>query len=357
MRSHPYLLAAACALLCSVAPLRAQRIFVGADFATRFDNREYAGTAFADASETLFGARLAPTLGVRWDERNTLAIGVDLRQDFGDDAKFLTEAKPLIYYAYETPRVFAAAGIFPRERLCGAYGELFFDDAYLFYNNRIQGLAGRYRAKGGGFVELAIDWEGMRSKRVREKFRLLSAGEWSGKRFYGGYALSLLHFAKTSDPAPGEGVVDYLLINPYGGLRFSALFDFDIRFGYVQSFQRDRIAENGWKAPKGGMLDVRIGYKGLSLGNTLYAGECQMPFFDRYGTALYAGSVFFATRNCIYNRTDISYGRRFFGDTVGVRAGFLFHCAGKGLGTQQRIEVDVRLQKIFDRRHRKAENR
>lgn len=349
------LLATAAALLSAVA-LRAQQPFVGAGFTTLFDNREYAASAFPKASETIFAMRLTPYAGLRWAECNSLTAAVELTQDFGDESGFLTEVKPLVWYSYEAERVLASAGIFPREQLRGSYGDLFFDPAWRFRHSRIQGLMGQYRSRTG-FVELAIDWEGMQSREVREKFRILTAGEWAGRYLYGGYALTLLHYAKTSDPAPDEGVVDHIVVNPYGGVRFRALFNFDIRLGYVQTLQRDRMAAAGWKTPKGGALDIRMDYKGLQLGNMLYAGENLAPFYGRYGTALYASSPFFGTRRHIYNRTDISYARRFFSETLGVRAGLFFHYDGTGLSTSQMVEVDVRLQKIFAKRRKAHENR
>lgn len=338
-----------CATLLVATAARSQEWVAGLDFATWFDNREYSGTEFADASETFFSARLTPQIGLRWDNRNTLTVAVDLLQDFGDGAKFLTEAKPQFWYQYEAPRVLAAAGIFPRTKLRGDYGPAFFDRSYLFYHNRLMGVMGQYRGESG-FVEAAIDWEGMQSDVQREKFRILSAGQYNGRRFYGGYALSLLHYAKTSDPAPDEGVVDNILVNPYGGLRFEAFFGFDIRLGYLQSLQRDRRAENGWVTPKGGVLDIRLSRWGLTLGNMLYAGENLMPFYNFYGGGLYANDVFFGTRNHLYNRTELSYDRRFFHGTLGVRAGIFFHCDGRGMGTSQMLELTVHLQKTVTRK-------
>lgn len=341
------------ALILSAASASAQQIIVGAEFTTRFDNREYAGTG-TTGSETFFSARLTPQLGVRWAERNTLMIAVDLLQNFGDGSKFLTDAKPQIWYQYEAPKVLAAAGIFPREKLRGDYGDAFFDPAYLFYNNRIQGVMGQYRTENG-FVEMAIDWEGMQTETQRERFRILSGGQYNGKLFYGGYALSLLHYAKTSNPTPFEGVVDNILVNPYGGVRFAAYFDFDIRLGYLQGLQRDRVSESGWVTPKGGMLDVKISRWGLTLGNMLYVGDDQLPFYDFYGDELYSNQLFFGTRDHIYNCTQISYARRFFDDTLGVKAGMFFHYNGVGMGTQQMLEVNVKFQKIFSKKEKHAD--
>ncbi len=331
-------------LLCAVsAPAVAQRFVAGVDFTTRFDNREYSGTPFAEGSETFFSARLTPCAGLRWAGDNELIFGVDLLQDFGDDARFLTAAKPKIWYRYASPHVEAAAGIFPRELLSDSYGEAFFDRSWLFYHNRVQGVMARYRGERSNFVELAIDWEGMQSATQREKCRILSAGEAGGRFLYGGYALTVLHYAKTSAPGPDEGVVDNILVNPYAGGRFTAFFDFDIRVGYLQSLQRDRRLENGWTTPKGGVLDVRMSRWGLTLANMCYVGENLMPFYDLYGGGLYANACFYGTREHLYNRTEVSYDRRFFNGTLGVRAALFFHCDGRSMGMQQLLEVNVSL--------------
>ncbi len=335
------------ALLFAALPaVRAQEWLVGARFQTYFDNREYASMG-VDGSKTLFAARLTPEVGIRWGGgHNRLMAAVELLQEFGDGSKFLTEARPLFWYQYDAPRAVAAAGIFPRAMLRGAYGEEFFDRGWLFHHDRLQGVMGQYRSDRG-FVEFAIDWEGMQGEGRRERFRILSGGEYEGRLLYGGYALSLLHFAKSSDPAPNEGIVDHLLVNPYGGIRFRAFFDFDIRLGLLQSMQRDRIAEAGWEAPTGGRLDLRISRWGFTLSEMLYAGESQTPFYGLYGDELYACCTFFGTREGFYSRSALSYARAFFDGTVDVRAGILFHCDGTGLGTQQVLQLTVRLQKIF----------
>lgn len=53
------------AALVAGGSLSAQNLIVGADFATRFDNREYANNDFNE-SQTLFSARLTPRIGVEW---------------------------------------------------------------------------------------------------------------------------------------------------------------------------------------------------------------------------------------------------------------------------------------------------
>ena len=56
------------AALVAGGSLSAQNLIVGADFATRFDNREYANNDFNE-SQTLFSARFTPRIGVEWMEK------------------------------------------------------------------------------------------------------------------------------------------------------------------------------------------------------------------------------------------------------------------------------------------------
>lgn len=322
--------------------VQAQEVVIGADFDTRFDNREYAGSS-VEQSKTLFTARLIPQAGVQWDERNALMIGADLRQHCGDPHS-LSAIKPLVSYAYRAPKVTAMAGIFLRNNLKGDYTEAFFDSDKLFYDNRVQGFLGQYHPDAENFVEFSLDWHGMKDWGSREKFRILSAGHRQWAHWYGGYAFSMLHFAGSEEIV--GNVVDYMTVNPHVGVRFGGGFAFDLRLGYLQGFQRDRRTDEGWKLPKGGLFDIAVRRWGLSLENMLYVGEDQLPFYDLYGEELYSASRFFSTPNHFYNRTTLAYEGRFYHDSVRVKAGLLFHCDGEIVGLQQIVELSVRLQKI-----------
>lgn len=326
----------------------AQEVFIGADFDTRFDNREDSG-CHIDDSGTYFGLRLTPKAGLIWAEKNRLVVAVDLWQDFGDDHNFLSRVKPQIYYQFDSKSAQAVAGIFPRSLLLGNYNAAFFDSAYLFYENRVQGVAAHYKSQSGSFVEFALDWVGMQSHDTREQFRILSAGEYKGQHWYGGYALSLQHFAKSTNVELAEGVVDNILVNPYVGFRYQGRFGFDASLGYLQSLQRDRRTDQGWEMPAGGQLTLTVDRWGVSLSNTLYVGRDMMPFWDIYGTELYPNSTFYGTSEGFYNRTTIAYDRRFFNDTLGVSAGLVFHYDGVGLGLQQVLKISVNLQKTVYR--------
>ena len=336
------------AALAAGGSLSAQNLIVGADFATRFDNREYANNDFNE-SQTLFSARLTPRIGVEWMGKNRLVVGVDLLQDFGNDTRFLTKARPIVYYQFNSKNVQANAGIFDRKELLGDYSRAFFSDSTAFYHNRLSGFLGHYKSteRENTYVEMAIDWEGMYSEQSREMFRIISAGRYTlDKGFYFGYAFSMFHFA---GKIGNENVTDNLLVNPYAGWEFNAYFDFDIKAGFLFAPQRARSIESGWKKQKGAQIDFVMTKWGVKLENNLYLGENLQPFRYAYvGEPLYAGEQFYSTTDHIYNRTWIGYDRRFFKGTMGVEAGMVFHYDGSGMGTQQMVKLSVDIQKLFN---------
>ena len=107
----------------------------------------------------------------------------------------------------------------------------------------MQGLALQYTDKIG-FAELVADWNGMYSAECREQFRILFSGEGHfAKIMYAGGSAEMHHYANRADFR--YNVVDDIVINPYLGVAFKAFFDFDIRLGYLQSLQRDRLTGGG----------------------------------------------------------------------------------------------------------------
>ncbi len=354
----------------------AQELLAGADFRMYFDNKEFGKNTFAVPgldieSGTDFAARLIPRIGIRWEEKNTLILGADMLQNFGEqNPAFVSEVKPVMYYQFLTPRVQAVAGIFTRDMMHDEdYSTAFFTEAHRFRHDRINGVLAQYNGQRNSYVEFVCDWEGMYSTRSREKFRILVAGRHYLKRyFYYGVNYSMFHFAGKKGPDGNdaeENVVDLQLLNPCIGVKFKAFFDFDIKLGGLLSAQRDRSYGHTWEMPGMGEMALRISRWGLSLEERLYVGDNMHPFFHghthengtvlTYGRELYPGESFFRTTEHIYSRTSLSYRRSFFHDTVWVRAEFAAHHDGTALGTQQFLEVGVRLLKpVYNsKNHRK----
>ncbi len=333
--------------------LFAQDLKLGVEFATLFNNTEYASMKGVE-SGTLFGARLMPEVGLEWQEHNTLMLGADLYQDFGHN-KFLSKAKLQLYYAYKAEKVRLYAGIFPRTAMRGLHSPLFFDPAYCYYNNSISGVLARYvDAQSPSYVEFAMDYTGMRSYDVRESFAIMSSGKHSfdisGFLSYG-YDFYMGHYAKDYNPETADGVVDNIMLTPYIGYENRGVawmgiwpLTIDARLSYVQSLQRDRLNENVWEHPLGGELYVAFGWAGIELSNRLYVGKGSLlTYYNRYGSDLYHGMPLYRSEKGFYDAIALSYDRWFFKDTVGVKAGITMEYDGTGWGTRQWLQVSVNL--------------
>ena len=362
---HILLVVAASLMVATAQAQENTKLLLGVNFDTFFDNTEYTGTNLGE-SGTIFSARLTPTIGIEWNERNSLVVGADLFTDFGNDTKFLSKARPQLYYRFASPRVKAYAGIFDRKEMKGYYSELFFSDAYRYYENRVQGVLGQYVGERG-YAELSVDWCGMYSAEARERFRVLSAGRYDiGRRriFYAGYALQLFHFAG-SEQIEGS-VVDNAIVNPYVGTTFNAFFDFDIKLHGILTMQRDRAVEDKMQMPGGALFQLRLSRWGVYIDEQVYVGSDLMPYYYSapnevfafgYGSELYAGSTLFGTRpywgttdkdtlNYFFD-TRIGYQNSFFDDTVRLNTFIAFQCDGANWGTRQMLQLTVNLfQKV-----------
>ena len=340
------------------------KLLGGIGFDTFFDNTEYTGTDFGP-SQTAFAARLSPKIGIEWSEKNSLVIGADIYANFGEQDKFLSKARPQLYYRFATPKVKALAGIFDRNELKGYYSEIFISDVNRFYENRLHGFMGQYSGQRG-HIELALDWCGMYSKQARERFCILSAGHLDFLKsgaLYGGYALQVFHYAG-SEQISGS-VVDNIIVNPYIGSHFKAFFDFDIKLHAIVAMHRDRAVESRMQFPGGGMLQLRIQKWGIYLEEQLYTGGHLMPYYyaspnplfpQGYGADLHYGNPIYGTKphwtsdsasSLLLLDTRIGYSKSFFNNSVSVNAFIAIQSDCAGCGTRQMVELKVNLFKDF----------
>ncbi len=350
-----------------VIPVKRPEFSAMADFTTYFDNKEYASIDNS-LSETLFSARLTPKVSLDWSSMpegneygfraHSLVFGVDMFQDFGHNSKFLSDVKVQMYYNFSTPSVDIFAGIFPRSKMFGMRSTLFFDHDYRYYNNRIQGLLIRY---GGGeewksFIEIAMDYDGMRSFDRRESFMIMSSGRWVrpvphiGLTF--GYDFLMGHYAKDYNPDTADGVVDNIMFTPvirydhtfrWGGEGLPLTIAAEAR--YILSLQRDRLMENIWQAPMGGELMVELEFWYINLRNRLYLGQGLLTHYGRYGSALYHGSPLYASTEGIYNTIEIGCNSH-FSNFVDLEVGVMIDYDGRGWGTRQYIALNIELWPI-----------
>lgn len=339
----------------------AQRFLWNADFAFRFDNKEYASME-NDVSVTNFTARLTPQIGIGWgrENRHALMAGIDLVSDFGNET--YVSRQMICYYRYIDPNYGVWFGRFPRRNLVGTYSHAFFSDYVSYYDSNLDGLAAHYM-NDRGYVELVLDWDSMLAEGRREKFMIFSGGQFNLGPFYAGYNFSMYHHAGSVEES---GVVDNILVYPYAGADFtkyargfSALY---LQAGWLQSFQNDRRYIGHYVAPGGIQIEARVQRWGFGIYNTLYLGGSLMPYYKGtvagqpdYEGGLYKGEPFYRTDRGIYNRLELYWQRR-FGSAVAFKVSSVHHYDGTGWGWQQKLELEVYLSEKMFRRPKPTEN-
>ncbi|MBO7316736.1 MAG: hypothetical protein J6U44_06220 [Paludibacteraceae bacterium] len=331
----------------------AQKFLWDVDFAFQFDNREYKSDLAK--SKTFFGTRLAPEIGVGWDDpkkgTHSLMLGGDAIFDFGAK-KFNVLPELTVYYAYNSAKFNAYAGILPRRKMIGHYSNAFLSDSIRFYDANMEGLLLQYSdneiiKNGGGSVEIGIDWNSMYSKEFREKFLIFSAGHLFYKWFNLGYNFSMYHFAGSEQQ---KGVVDNILVSPYLGFDVTSLVPLDtlyIKAAYLLAYQFDRRNVQKPIYPQGMQIDVGIEKWGVGIYDAFYYGKNLMPYFEKYGHGLYWNEDFYRTNHKIYNRLEV-YWHPLKRSWLDVKIRSVHHFEGKSWGWQQLITLNVNVgQKMF----------
>ena len=122
-----------------------------------------------------------------------------------------------------------------------------------------------------------------------------------------------------------------------------------LRAGWIQTFQNDRIRDEGYLTPGGFQAEAGFRYYGFGVHNTIYAGSNLMPLYYRtglsgvtYGADLYTGSLFYSTDSGLYDRLEISYCYD-FRDFLSLRVASVHHFDGYGWGWQQIVQLKVNL--------------
>lgn len=339
------------ALLALAFNAGAQNFVWNADFDFRFDNREYGDPSkMAAPSGTLFGANLCPEAGIEWGFGNKLMLGTTIPADMGSE-NFMGTPELMAYYAWDGLTFHSSLGLFPRKKLLGRYSYAFFSDSYRFYKPTIEGMLIQY-VKPQWFVELACDWNGLRSPTRREMFTIIFAGEARKGLSYAGYTATLHHHA-SSDTT--WGVVDNGLADFYVGLDFSSLWrgvELRVQGAIVQAYQNDRRNVGAAILPNGYELELYMTRKDVGLRNTFYKGDDLMPYWNApyedaegnpYADNLYFGDPFYRVgEKGFYNRTELFWEPK-LKDGVSLRFSSVHHYDGAHWGWQQVVMLKVNI--------------
>ncbi len=344
-----------------------------ADFAMNFDNREYDVSGF-QTSETIFGARLTPAIGLQigagHGQTHRIMAAIDVMKDFGDPSAVNGELFHELKFWYSFRQSLRkggslemTAGIFPKSMSGEEWSTAFFSEKSRWYDNNMEGALFRW-SRPDAALEFACDWNGKigAGADTREQFMIMSAGHKDFGIWRIGYNGYGVHFANSEVV---KGVVDNILAEPYvrvdltGATRWF-FSKFHVRAGWLQSLQQDRRLDTGFEASGLAELTVELRKWGFGLTNSLYAGKDIMPYFAKtdeggilYGERLYFGDQFFRLNSDgsgdshFYDRAELSWMPEIC-PGVNLGAAVVFHFGGDGLlGNQETFRLSVNLHDLI----------
>lgn len=298
-----------CMIVSCVTQASAQKLLWSAELVPYFDNREYKYERMT--SETLFAARLTPTVGVGFNNHSIVA-GVSWIQPI-DSRIELSSFKPTLYYRYDTEKFAMSMGMFPRTQLIEPLDDFANTDSLSFFSPNIQGALFQHRSQLG-YVEAMVDWRGLPTKTTREAFMIVAQGRINITRWlFAGGAVVVNHLARAKDEPVGAEthVTDNIMLRPYVGVDFShrtVLDSLTLRCGYLATLDRERGVTN-WLPSHAFVADLTVEWKYLGVRNKFYYGTAAQTLYNRLGNTLYQGESYYGAP--WHNRLDI-YGYIYF---------------------------------------------
>ncbi|MEG0948767.1 MAG: hypothetical protein RR212_03720 [Bacteroidales bacterium] len=326
----------------------AQKFLWEVDFTGFFDNREF--KAPYQTPQTFFGTRLSPEIGIQIKEEHQLMGGLSWLQEFGSHKDHKVDWT--VYYRYNSDKLKASFGAFPRRLLVEEYPSALMYDSILYFNPNINGALLQYFCKAG-YAEAYIDWRSQQTKVDREIFTMASSGRFALKQAFAGWFLTVTHFAKPKNPETDMNVIDNIMFNPYIGGNFSGMTVFDslqLKTGFLMSLDRNR-GNGAWYTPRGFLGELTLEWRFLGMHDVFYWGENQLPFYKDFGAALHSADPFYRAR--VYNRTDL-YVYFLRNKYVECKASCNIHVARRQVQFQQQLFLRFNInQQAFSKKDRK----
>lgn len=341
----------------------------GTDFDYFFENREF--DAFKSTyygidgllpleSRTIHGLVLTPSVGFslfRGPVRHRLSMGLDIRRNMGSG--------PVSWQALEELTVNYDArvrlpgggffegvlGVFPNRFREGEYGDAFFAPSTLFSDRNMDGLLLKYRARRF-YAELGADWMGMKTETGRERFMIVSAGNWKPLGWLdAGWAGTFYHYAGSETV---HGVVDNNLLGLYARVNLAktaGLQELSLKLSGLFTYQWDRKAEPAQSFPMGFEARTVVRNWNVYAANTLYCGDNLQYLYDHtdsggflYGNNLYFGEPFYQCS--LWDRVEVGWEPR-IAEFISLSVKFQFHFSDGGfLGWVQRLGFVFNLDRM-----------
>ena len=313
--------------LLSVLTLSSQELEWSVDMNAVFHNREVENSE--TPGETNIFTRITPMIGVSMDStRHRIMGGVTWYQPMNDHLHGY-KVLPALYYQYKNnERGFGLKfGVIPNElnATCPTYLR---SDSINFVQPNIKGAVVRVDKSHFWFYSY-LDWRQIQTQNSREAFDVTGQFGWKTNIEHNFFSASAVlhynHLSVSKRHYDGEGVVDNSVFCPqllYGHWWSNA--SFYLSAGMLMSCDRDRVGDNKWHSPVGFISTAKANWKWLTLTESFYAGDRQMPFYEKYGSLLYHGDPFY--HNKIYSRTDL-VATIFQKDFMNLEARLTFHAS------------------------------
>lgn len=335
------------------APAQTLKLAYEVDLHTFFDNREFSSEL--SKSQTFFGARIAPEIGVSFNGNNRVMIGINHLQEFGAKA-FDTRLDYTLYYQYNNEWFNGIGGSFNRRNLMGNYPTAMFADSIAYYDPNLEGaLFQLYNANG--FVELFCDWYGRQSDVVREKFMIGLAGRYDYKMLYTGIHAYMAHYAMAT---PSDTLVDNIVVHPFVGvslaetLKVRRLNKLSLQVGLMMGMERARAVSSDFLYSPGVQIEVEAEYGRVGVKNIFRHGKGMQQLFGQYetpGNRIHMADPYL--RAATYNRLEL-YWQIAKNRHVDVKFNSVFHSDGQvAFDWQQLLTVRINLSDKLALRNQK----
>ncbi|MNL04456.1 hypothetical protein D3C87_1250240 [compost metagenome] len=311
----------------------AQQLEASLNLHTFADNREYARTN--RFSQTIFGLRFSPEVGLLLDSVHRLRAGFNALQEFGS-SKFTNKIDPVVYYEFNKKSWNFYMGIFPRYNLLSDYPRALLNDTLNYYQPNVEGILLKY--ENSNWRQLFfIDWTSRQTATDRENFIVGFSGRFKKDLFFVSHYAMLLHNAGPAVDIPGDHIEDNGAIALKAGLDLSGrtfLDSLTVNAGGLMSFERVRSV-TGWKTPKGLLFEMQMEYHRFGVANSFYTGEGHnIKYGDRFYTAK------------TYNRTDLSWRPKIYKGIEG-KLTLSFHFLEGTVDSQQAFGIRYHFDKKY----------
>jgi len=325
-----------------------QEILYQAGIHNFFDNNEFADCPVG-FSQTMAGVHLVPQLGIGWDTKHHIFVGIDAMHEYGADKTFGYHDL-IAYYEYDNKPFRFYMGAFPRKLAVDKYPLFFFQDSVTNYRPVMNGFFWEINSKKGDYMNIWLDWISRQTSNIRETFFMGWSGRYNWKALYGQHFGYMYHFAKSMDPAIDMSVHDNGRIWTALGVDLASKTPFDelnINAGWAIGLDRDRADNIGWQCPQGLLSEIRAEYRGIGVFNTFYRGASQELFFNEFGNQLYWGDRLY--RATCYDRMD---GYLYFLKTDNITLKFIFslHFVSPGMYTEQQLYATFDLDNLKNKK-------